>query len=69
MHIVIGITLISFFFMSMLFWNQRRIDVSHHHSLLIIKEPRRPKRTIPVHETVYSIKRPWGGQGRIANPI
>ena len=55
--------------MSMLFWNQRRIDVSHHHSLLIIKEPRRPKRTIPVHETVYSIKRPWGGQGRIANPI
>lgn len=53
--------------MSILFWNQRRIDVSH--TLLIVKEPRRPKRVIPVHETVYSIKRPWGGQGRLANPI
>lgn len=67
MHILIGLTLISFFFMSILFWNRRRIEVSHRHSMLVV--PGQPHQMIPVHETIYSIKRPWGGQGRMANPF
>lgn len=68
MYVVLGIAVIIFLMSFILFWNQTRIERQSRSSILVIKENNNIQ-TIPVHETTYTIKRPWGGHGLLANPF
>lgn len=67
MDMVIGLGLVAIALFALFFWHRNKLIASHHHNLLIVNQNQHPY-IIPVHETVYTIKRPWGGHGRHANP-